>query len=261
MRLKLSGLAILLLAMLSSPAMARADDTPVVAAAADLQFALAEIADSFKRETGREVKLAFGSSGNIARQIEQGAPFQIFFSADEQFALDLAARGLTVDDGMVYAVGRLIIIAPHGSVLKTDADLAGLKQALVNGAIKRFAIANPEHAPYGARAEQALRHSGLWDAIKDKLIFGENVSQAAQFAVSGSAQGGIIAYSLARAPNVAKLGTYAPIPSDFHEPLRQRVVLIQGAGETARSFYRFMQGASARAIMRRYGFLLPGETS
>lgn len=239
----------------------RAEDAPVVAAAADLQFALSEIAEAFKKKTGREVKLTFGSSGNFFRLIQQDAPFQMYLSADERFVFDLAAKGLTVDEGSLYAVGRIVMIAPHGSPLKTDGTLGDLKAALADGRLKKFAIANPEHAPYGRRAEEALKHQGLWDSIQDKLILGENVSQATQFATSGGAQGGIIAYSLALSPNVSKLGSFALIPDEWHEPLRQRMTLIKGAGETAQTFYGFMQGPSARAIMRRYGFVLPGELS
>ena len=246
---------------LAGAALARAQDVPVVAAAADLQFALSEVAEAFTKETKREVKLTFGSSGNFFRQIQQGGPFQMFLSADEQFVLDLAAKGLTVGDGTLYARGRIVIIAPDGSPVKVDGELAGLKAALAERRIKKFAIANPEHAPYGRRAEEALHHAGLWDAINDKLVFGENVAQAAQFATSGAAQGGIIAYSLALSPNVAKLGSYALIPEEWHQPLNQRMVLLKGAGDTARSFYEFMRGPSARAIMRRYGFVLPGESS
>jgi molybdate transport system substrate-binding protein len=253
--------AVLGSSVLALAAPVRAQDVPVVAAAADLQFALSEVAKAFTKETKREVKLTFGSSGNYFRQIQQGGPFQMFLSADEPFVLDLAAKGLTVGDGTLYARGRIVIIASHGSLLKVDGELAGLKAALADGRIKKFAIANPEHAPYGRRAEEALRHIGVWDAINDKLVFGENVAQAAQFATSGAAQGGIIAYSLALSPNVSKLGSYALIPEEWHQPLNQRMVLLKGAGETARSFYAFMRGPSARAIMRRYGFVLPGESS
>jgi molybdate transport system substrate-binding protein len=240
---------------------ARAQDVPVVAAAADLQFALAEAAQAFTKETKRAVTLAFGSSGNFFRQIQQGGPFQMFLSADEQFVLDLAAKGLTEGDGALYAVGRMVIIAPHGSPLKVDSELVDLKAALADGRLKKFAIANPEHAPYGRRGEEALRHIGVWEEIKDRLVFGENVAQAAQFATSGATQGGIIAYSLVLSPNVSKLGRFALIPEQWHQPLNQRMVLLKGAGATARSFYEFMRGPSARVIMRRYGFVLPGESS
>ncbi|MGH6802080.1 MAG: molybdate ABC transporter substrate-binding protein [Methyloceanibacter sp.] len=264
MKLKLLCLAALfgsLLLGMEAMVPALAQDLPIVAAAADLQFALAEVVEAFTKETEREVTLTFGSSGNFFRQIQQGGPFQMFLSADEQFVFDLTAQGLTVDDGALYAVGRIVLIAPHDSPLKADGLLADLKAALADGRVKNFAIANPAHAPYGRRAEEALRHLGLWEAIKDRLVLGENVSQAAQFATSSDTQGGIIAYSLALSPDVSKLGTYALIPDDWHEPLRQRMALIKGAGETARAFYAFMQSPSARAIMRRYGFALPGESS
>jgi molybdate transport system substrate-binding protein len=255
------GLAVVVGSALFGMHSARAQDVPVIAAASDLQFALTEVAEAFAKESRHEVKLAFGSSGNFARQIRQGGPFQMFLSADEQFVVDLAAEGFAKDDGALYAIGRIAIVVPHGSRLVADGELAGLKEALAGGTVKKFAIANPEHAPYGRRAEEALRHAGLWDAIEDKLVLGENVSQAAQFATSGSAQGGIVAYSLALAPDVAKLGRFALIPENWHEPLRQRMALVKGAGETAQAFYVFMQGPTARGIMRRYGFLLPGETS
>jgi len=234
-------------------------DAPVIAGAADLKFALEEITVKFRQDTKREVKLVFGSSGNFYRQLEQGAPFQMFLSADEGFVFKLADAGKTLDRGELYALGRIVIIAPHGSALKADGELKDLAAALADGRLKKFAIANPEHAPYGKRAEEALKHAGLWERIKDKLVLGENVSQAAQFATSGSTQGGIIAYSLAKAPAVAKLGDFALIPDAWHEPLKQRMVLIKGADETAQSFYRYMQQPAARTIMKRYGFVLPGE--
>ena len=236
-------------------------DVPVVAGASDLQFALEDIAAAFKEETGLAVKLSFGSSGNFARQIRQGAPFQMYLSADEKYVLDLARDGFTRDDGTLYALGRIVIIAPHGSPLQADGSLADLKAALADGRVTRFAIANPEHAPYGKRAEEALRHAGLWDAIKGRLVLGENVSQAAQFATSANAQGGIIAYSLALAPQVAALGEFELIAEDWHSPLRQRMVLLKDAGPVAERFYAYVQAPAARAIFRRYGFVLPGETS
>ena len=232
---------------------------PVIAGAADLKFALEEIAVKFRQDTKHEVKLVFGSSGNFYRQIEQGAPFQLFLSADEGFVFKLADAGKTVDRGELYALGRIGIIVPRGSALKADGELKDLAAALADGHLRKFAIANPEHAPYGRRAAEVLKHAGLWERIKDKLVLGENVSQAAQFAVSGSTQGGIIAYSLAQAPALSKLGEFALIPYAWHEPLKQRMVLIRGAGGTAQAFYRYMQQPAARAIMKQYGFTLPGE--
>ena len=233
---------------------------PTIAAASDLQFALGEVAEAFTEETGREVKLIFGSSGNFYRQIQQGAPFHMYLSADEEFVLDLAKKGFTPDRGALYAIGRIVIITPHGSPLKADGGLKHLGTALRDGWLQKFAIANPDHAPYGRRAEEALRHAGLWDTLRGKLVLGENVSQAAQFATSGSAQGGIIAHSLALSPDVSKLGTFAPIPQSWHKPLRQRMALLKGANDTARRFYGFMRKSDGRTILRRHGFVLPGGT-
>lgn len=233
------------------------DDAPVIAAASDLQFAVAEIAEAFTHETGKAVRLNFGSTGNFARQIREGAPFQIYMAADESFVAALHADGFTRDAGDLYALGRIVLIAPTGSPLVPDEDLANLADMLAAGQIIRFAIANPDHAPYGMRAMEALQTRGLWDDLQPVMVLGENVSQAAQFALSGNAEGGIIAYSLALAPEIAPRGTYALIPEDWHAPLRQRMVLLNGAGPVAKAFYAFMQQPEARAIMERYGFVLP----
>lgn len=231
---------------------------PVVAAASDLQFALEEAAAAFTEQTGQAVRLSFGSSGNFARQIAQGGPFELFLSADESFVFDLAARGLTEDDGVLYAIGRLVLLLPPGSPVQADAALDDLARALEAGQVRRFAIANPEHAPYGRAAREALQHRGLWDAMEDRLVLGENVSQAAQFALSGSADGGIVAYSLVLAPRMEGRGSHALIPEDWHQPLRQRMALVKGAGETARAFHAYLQQPAARAILERYGFVVPG---
>jgi molybdate transport system substrate-binding protein len=256
---RLFGLSLSILALL--PTAATAQTAPTVAAAADLKFAFEEIAARFEAETGKEVRLTFGSSGNFTTQLMQGAPFEIFLSADEGFVFQLADAGKTSNRGELYAEGRIVLFAPKGSSLRPDANFNDLRAALADGRIQRFAIANPDHAPYGRAAEQALKGKGLWDAIKPKLVLGENVSQAAQFASAGSTQGGIFAYSLALAPAVDALGSYALIPSDWHAPLRQRMVLMKNAGETARAFHRFVQSPAARVIFRKFGFVLPGDTA
>jgi molybdate transport system substrate-binding protein len=250
----LAAVAAIGLAM--GPALAQ-DDAPVIAAASDLQFAVAEIAEAFTTDTGMTVRLSMGSTGNFARQIREGAPFQIFMAADEKFIADLHAEGLTRDEGDLYAIGRVVIMVPHGSTLTPDAELDNLTKMLAAGQITRFAIANPDHAPYGMRAREALITKGIWDDLQPVIVLGENVSQAAQFALSGNAEGGIIAYSLALAPEVSPKGTYALIPADWHEPLRQRMALLKDAGPVAEAFYAYMKEPAAREIMERFGFALP----
>jgi len=250
-----------LVVVLSIVAPAHADDGPVIAAASDLKFALDEIVAEFQKSTGRSVRVSYGSSGNFFRQIAQDAPFELFLSADEEFVFKLADQGLTLDRGALYATGRIVLFTPRGSPVRPDAGLADLRQALADGRLVRLAIANPEHAPYGRAAMEALKSAGLWPAVEPKLVLGENVSQAAQFAASGSTQAGIFALSLALAPNFRDAGSYVPIPEALHRPLRQRMVLLSKAGATARAFYAFSQGPVARAIFRRYGFLLPGESA
>lgn len=235
------------------------DDVPVVAAASDLQFVLPEIAEQFSAETGWRVRLSFGSSGNFHRQILEGGPFALFLSADEAYVLDLAERGLTVDSGVVYAVGRIALFVPKGSPLVPDGSLRDLGAKLDRGAVGKFAIANPDHAPYGRAARQALVNAGLWDRLRKHLVLGENVSQAAQFAASGTIEGGIIAFSLARSPRLANLGTYALIPAEMHAPLRQRMVLIRPPNPIAEAFYAYVQSPSARAQFEKFGFTLQGR--
>jgi molybdate transport system substrate-binding protein len=245
---------------LAAPSAAWAQQpVPTVAAAADLKFAIEEVAALFQKETGHRLRLVFGSSGSFKAQILQGAPFHLFMSADENFVYQLADAGKTVDRGRAYAVGRIGIKVPPGSPLKPDGELKDLAAALRDGRLQKFAIANPEHAPYGARAMEALQHAGLWEAIKPRLVYGENISQTAQFAVSGSTQGGIIALSLALAPAVAQTGSFALIPEAWHQPLRQRMVLIKDAPEPVRAFYAFIGTPAAQAVMKRYGFEMPKE--
>ncbi|MFN3829528.1 MAG: molybdate ABC transporter substrate-binding protein [Tepidimonas ignava] len=230
---------------------------PTVAAASDLKFALENVAALFERETGQRVRLVFGSSGNFYAQILQGAPFHLFMSADEAFVFKLADEGKTLDRGRLYAHGRIGIFVPKGSPLRADGQLRDLAAALRDGRLNKFAIANPEHAPYGTRAREALHHAGLWQAIQPHLVLGENIAQTAQFATSGSTQGGIIALSLARAPQVAALGSFDLIPATWHQPLAQRMVLLKHAPEAARRFYDFIATPGAQAIMTRFGFAMP----
>lgn len=242
-------------------ALAQAQPTAIVAAASDLQFVLPELLAAFRAATNAELRPVFGASGNLARQIRQGAPFELFLSADEDFVADLARDGFTRDQGVVYAVGRLSLIVSRPSPLAADGTLDDLAAQLAAGRVSRFAIANPEIAPYGRRAREALQHRGLWDAIQPRLVFGENIAQTMQFVTSGNAQGGIASHSLvvalAMTPSVVPRVDAAPIAAEWHSPLRQRMVLTRGAGPTAARFHDFLQGPAARAIFDRHGFERP----
>ena len=240
---------------------ANASDVPVIAAASNIKFALDELAKQFTLDTGEKVRISYGSSGNFVAQIKHGAPFQMFMSADEKYIEQLAKSGVTVDDGVLYAVGRLAIAAPINSPLQLDPELKGLKALIDSGELKRFAIANPDHAPYGERARALLTTFGLWESLTPHLIYGENVAQAAQFAVSGSTQGGIIALSLAIAPQFQKIGHYQALPESLHAPIYQRMVLTNKAGATAKAFYVYLQTDAARKVFSDFGFGLPAKAT
>jgi molybdate transport system substrate-binding protein len=230
---------------------------PLVAAAASTRFALEEVAQAFYVARGERVRLTLGSSGNLARQIREGAPFELYLSADPRYVEALARDGFTRDGGKDYLIGRLAIVVPRNSPLEADGSLEDLRRALSDGRLQRFAIANPEHAPYGQRAEQVLRHAGIWDAIRGRLVLGENVAQAAQFAVSGNAEGGIIGFALAREPAIAGRSQAALIPDGWHDPLRHRAVLLKSAGAVAQQFFDYLSSASAREVFHKHGFDLP----
>ena len=247
--------AVLSLTTVDAPAQA----PPVVAAASDLKFAMDEIAAKFGRQTGNQVQVTYGSSGNFFRQIVQGAPFELFMSADEDLVFQLADRKLTVDRGVQYAIGRIVLFVPKGSPVQADAQFADLRRSIADGRLVKFAIANPQHAPYGRAAMEALKSVGLWSAIEPRLVQGENVSQAAQFAVSGSTQGGIFALSLAQAPLFSAAGSHVLIPDSLHRPLLQRMVLTRAAGAAARELYAHLRSPAARAVFKRHGFALPDE--
>lgn len=207
------------------------------------------------------MRLSFGSSGNLMRQVEQGAPFELFLSADESYVARLVEGGHTRGKGVLYAVGRLVLMLPESSSLAADGSLRDLARALEAGEVSRFAIANPAHAPYGQRAQEVLRKAGLWRAIAPSLVLGESVSQAARFAASGDTQGGLVAQSLAEAPELSGRVRTALVPQAWHSPLRQRMVLLARAGPTAERFYTFLQKTEARAALAGYGFRLPAGES
>ncbi len=224
-----------------------------VAAAADLNFALREVATAYEKKTGNTLKISFGSSGNFFTQIENGAPFDIFFSADVDFPNQLAAASLTEPGTLyAYATGKIVLWVPNHSKL----DLSRGLQVLLDPAVKKIAIANPKHAPYGRAAEAALRKSALYDKVASKLALGENISQTSQFVETGNADIGILALSLASAPTMKSHGRFVEVPAELYPPLQQAAVILKRSShkKTARDFFEFLKSSQARDIFQRYGF-------
>jgi molybdate transport system substrate-binding protein len=229
-----------------------------IAAAADLKFAMGELSEQFERLKGTKVDVTFGSSGNFFSQIQNGAPFDLFFSADIEYLRKLEAAGLAEPGTLYeYGIGRLVIWMPADA--KVDVAKEGWK-ALLDASIEKIAIANPEHAPYGRAAVAALQDSGIYERVKPKLVYGENISQAAQFVQSGSAQAGIVALSLAVSPAMRN-GKRWDIPAKMYPALEQGAIVLKDAKnkDTARAFLEFVKGASSRAILAKYGFAFPDK--
>jgi molybdate transport system substrate-binding protein len=269
---------------LASSARAQSLPTPVmqqilVSAASDLKFALADVLNQFQRDTGLPVVATYGSSGQFARQIAQGLPTDLFMSADEALVAQLADKGLTQDKGVVYAIGRLALIVPRALAtgVPVEGNWSTVQEALgkalgnlgsaakprdANGtnppnqtaSIAKLAIANPEHAPYGRAAKEALTAMGLWHDAQARLVLGENVAQATQFVASGAAQAGFTALSLAIAPEVAAATRHAPVPAHLHAPLRQRMVLLKTARPQTQQLYLYLQTQAVRKQLLSMGF-------
>jgi molybdate transport system substrate-binding protein len=228
-----------------------------IAAASDLNFAFKEIVAEYEKTSGNQVKLTLGSSGNFYAQIQNGAPFDLYFSADIAYSRKLEEAGLTIPGSLYqYAVGQIVLWTGKGSQLDFSKGLEILSQST----IRRIAIANPRHAPYGRAAVAAMEQAQVYDRVKDKLVLGENVSQAAQFVESGAADVGIIALSLALAPPMQAAGHYWEIPADAYPLIEQGAVMLRSGKnqERAKAFLAFIQGAEGQTIMRRYGFIGPG---
>lgn len=254
--------AVTLIALLTACAAPAADPTPVapsaseelnVAAAADLQFAFTKIAERFEQETGHKVTLVFGSTGQLAQQIENGAPYDLFAAANIQYIEDLATKNLVLPDSVaLYARGHIVL-----AVNRRSGVTATALTDLLSSNIRHIAIANPDHAPYGLAARQALESAGLWTQLQDKLVFGENVRQTLQFVQTGDAEAGIVALSVANVPEI----TWTLIDDALHQPLDQALAVVASSPrpEIARKFAAFISGEQGRLVMRQYGFVLPGE--
>jgi molybdate transport system substrate-binding protein len=221
-----------------------------------LKFAMDELATEFEKGSGAKLDVAYGSSGNFLTQIRNGAPFDLFFSADSEYPKKLEGVGLA-EPGTLreYAVGHIVIWTPRDSGI--DAAKAGW-QSLLDQRVKKIAIANPDHAPYGRAALAALKKAGIYEQVKDKLVYGENISQAAEFVQSGNAQAGIIALSLAVSPAI-KNGNRWEIPADSYLAIKQAAVMLKASKNkaAARRFLDFVSGPQGLEILQRYGFTVP----
>jgi molybdate transport system substrate-binding protein len=230
-----------------------------VAAAADLSAALQELATNYEKRTGVAVKLSFGASGALTQQIQNGAPFDAFFSADMDYPKQLIAAGQAEGATLYrYAVGQLVLWVPKDSPL--DVEHKGM-DVLLDPAVQKIAMANPQHAPYGRAAVAALKHYGAYEKVSDRLVLGENVSQAAQFVESGNAQAGFVALAHAVAPAMQGKGRYWIVPTDAYPQLDQGVVLISHSSHhaDAAAFLGFMKTEEAAGLLRRYGFTSPDQ--
>jgi molybdate transport system substrate-binding protein len=231
-----------------------------VAAASDLTYAMNEITENFEKETGCTARVSFGSSGNFLTQIENGAPFDVFFSADIAYPKKLELEGLAAPGSTyLYAIGKIVLWTRQDSRLDLKKGLAALRDP----SVKRISIANPAHAPYGRAAEEALRKAGVYDAVKDRLVLGENISQAAQFVQSGNADAGILALSLAASPAMKDEGRYEIVPENLYTPIEQGAVVLRAARNPADAsrFLEYAKAPTATKILAQFGFAPPGKNS
>ena len=249
--------ASVLLCAISGSAQEKTAPALVVAAAADLSTALREIGENYEKKAGVKVKLSFGASGALTQQIQNGAPFDLFFSADMDYPHQLIAAGDAEAASLYqYAVGRLVLWVPADSSL--DLQHLGMN-ALLHPSVKKIAIANPQHAPYGRAAVAALKHAGVYDRVADRLVLGENVAQAAQFVDSGNAQAGFVAFAHALAPGMGSKGKYWEVPADFYPPLAQGAVVLSHSQykKEAAEFLEYVKTKEAAEVLKEYGFTLP----
>ncbi len=228
---------------------------PTVVVAANMKPAMEEIYQQYKSATGQEFRIIYGASGNLTRQIQQGAPFNLFVSADENFPLALSKDGFTVDEGKVYAIGRLAMIANTGKGIKLSLKEDDLRKIITSA--NKVALTKPDIAPYGKAAVEFLTKMGLINLAKEKFAYGENISSATNFVVVGAAPVGITAYSLAISKGVTRDADYLLIPENLHEPIRQRMVLIKNPPQSVVDFYNYLQSPQAKAIIKAHGYTAP----
>lgn len=248
-------LVVFILSLVSTLAAA---DELLVAAASDLHFALQNIASRFEQQTGNKVRVSFGSSGNFFNLIENGAPFDLFFSADIGYARRLEASGRGEPGSLYeYASGRLVLWVPQNSPMDLNRGL----NVLQDPRVRRIAVANPRHAPYGRAAVAALQSANLYARLREKLVIGENISQTAEFVQTGNADVGLVALSLALSPTMKPRGRFVEVPASSYPAIRQATILLKSSRNKvlARQFLNYVKSPESSSVLRQYGFVVPSS--
>lgn len=243
--------------ILSAAAVPVPAETPLVAVASSMTHAIKEIAEKYREKEGKNVKLTFGSSGNFTRQIQQGAPYNVFLSAAENYVTTLQAKGLLAGKPRVYVRGRIGFFIPDNSALNEAMNLVELFNRMYYGDYRRIAIANPEHAPYGIAAKQVLQNGGVWVVPKRKLMIAENAAQVMQYVLSGGVDAGIVPESFAQLPIISNNGRFLAIPENLHQPITHYLALLKGSGQPGKDFVTYLTGKDALSILMKYGYSVP----
>jgi molybdate transport system substrate-binding protein len=226
-----------------------------IAVASNMKDAFAAIQTEFKSNHAGDFRVVYGSSGNITTQILNGAPFSLFISGDESYPLELFKRKVALDEGKVYAIGKIALLSNTSKGIALGTSKAAIANAIQKA--NKIAIAKPELAPYGKAAIDYLKAEGLWDTAKTKLVYGDNISVASMYVASGAADIGFTALSLALSPDIAKETQYLVLSPTSYEPIKQRMILLKNPPPVATALYQFMQSPKARSILQSYGYQTP----
>jgi len=247
----------MILSLISAPT--KAAEMPVIAIAANMTYAMTELIEQFQSETGSKMRVSYGASGNFTRQLLQGAPYELFLSADKKYAEQLQEKTDIIKTSSVYVTGRIGFFAADDSSFSAYTGLDEIINALQFGQYHRIVIANPEHAPYGIAARQALQQAGVWAVQRKRLLLAENASQAAQFSIAGGIDVGIIPYSLAVVPALAAQGRFFPAPASWHQPIEQHLLLMKHASATTKAFYKYLLSEKSKTILEKYAYSVPAK--
>ena len=253
---RLKNPVLFLLCTLVTPGLI-AEETPIVAVAANFAPVTEEIGRQFTVQTGKDIRISAGASGTLFRQIETGAPFELFLSADENYVKRLQKKGLTIDNGRIYAIGILVLYIPHTSHLDYMQNTEDIIRQVIHDKSCKLAIANPELAPYGMAAQQVLNRFITSNELQGRKIIGENVGQTARYAITGTVDAAFLPYSLAITAPLQETGHFEPVPAEWYHPIKQRMVLTKNASTIARAFYEYLSSNAAKQIIEKFGYSIP----